>query len=116
MVSSIHAQISAAPSIFLLGKEQSYSRNTFNDKKRSEIEIMARILVFCRTPKNKTRIIYATNLNRATWQESSKFLISRGLLVLKNRKYATTQKGFTFLEALSVIDDLISIGEAGATV
>ena len=116
MVAPVTAQISVAPSIFLLSKEQSNSRNAINGKKRSGIEIMARILVFCRTSKNKTRIIYANNLNYATWQKYSKFLISRGLLTLENRKYATTQKGFIFLEALSVINDLVSSGEAHASV
>jgi len=68
--------------------------------KRTNLEITAEILSFCRKPRIKTRVMYNTNLS---WQMLQKYLSqlrSLGLLEVHHSvtKYATTQKGVKFVE------------------
>ena len=68
--------------------------------KRTNLEITAEILSFCRKPRIKTRVMYNTNLS---WQMLQKYLSqlrSLGLLEVHHSvtKYATTRKGVKFVE------------------
>jgi predicted transcriptional regulator len=68
--------------------------------KRTNLEITAEILSFCRKPRTKTRVMYNTNLS---WQALQKYLSqlqSLGLLEVHHSatKYATTRKGVKFVE------------------
>jgi len=68
--------------------------------KRTNLEITAEILNFCKQPQTKTHVMYSTNLS---WQMLQKYLSqlqSLGLLEVHHSvtKYATTEKGLKFVE------------------
>jgi predicted transcriptional regulator len=108
----LNAQIQVPPSELLMGKEQGKVWNAINGSKRGQIEIIAEILHSCLRGKAKTRIMYANNLNYAQLQNNLKLLTSRSLLMLKNGKYVTTEKGFVFLELFAGIRDILQNGES----
>jgi len=62
-------------------------------QKRDKIEIVAKILDVCRTPKSKTRIVYACNLNFHTVVAYLDLLQERKLLEAKKEQYKTTNNG-----------------------
>ena len=68
--------------------------------KRTNLEITAEILSFCKQPQTKTHVMYNTNLS---WQMLQKYLSqlqSLGLLEVHHSvtRYATTEKGLKFVE------------------
>jgi len=68
--------------------------------KRTNLEITAEILSFCRKPRTKTHVLYNTNLS---WRMIQDYLSQRqslGLLEVHHSvtKFATTQKGLKFVE------------------
>ena len=68
--------------------------------KRTNLEITAEILSFCKQPRAKTHVMYNTNLS---WQITQKYLSqlqSLGLLEAHHSKtkYTTTRKGLKFVE------------------
>ncbi len=69
-------------------------------KKRTELQIMVDMLNFCKQPKSKTNVMYHSNLS---WKQSKKYLselTAKKLLQVHHSpiKYATTQKGMTFVQ------------------
>ena len=81
---------------------------TNNGAKRGRMEIIAEILLFCENHKAKTNIMYKTNLNYAQLQSQLKFLTTQGMLALEMGKYATTEKGFRFLELFMGLYDILN--------
>ena len=77
--------------------------------KRTNLEITAEILNFCKKPQTKTHVMYNTNLS---WQMTQKYLSqlqSRGLLEIHHSvtKYATTQKGLRFVKKWKELLELL---------
>ena len=77
--------------------------------KRTNLEITAEILSFCKQPRTKTHVMYNTNLS---WQMLQKYLSqlqTRGLLEVHHSqtKYATTQKGLKFVEKWKELLELL---------
>jgi len=77
--------------------------------KRTNLEITAEILNFCKKPQTKTHVMYNTNLS---WQMTQKYLSqlqSRGLLEIHHSvtKYAATQKGLKFVEKWKELLELL---------
>jgi len=77
--------------------------------KRTNLEITAEILNFCKKPRTKTHVMYNTNLS---WQMLQKYLSqlqSRRLLQVHHSvtKYATTQKGLKFVEKWKELLELL---------
>ena len=68
--------------------------------KRDRVEIMAEILGLCLEPRNKTRVMYGTNLSWKMLQNYLSHLQERGLLEAQNNptKYLTTERGRDFVE------------------
>ena len=77
--------------------------------KRIGLEIMAEILILCKQPQTKTRVMYRTNLSWRMLQKYLSELQSRGLLeeVQSLTKYATTKKGLKFVEKLRELVELL---------
>jgi predicted transcriptional regulator len=75
--------------------------------KRGRLEIMAEILCHCTQQKSKTNIMYKVNLNYMQLKKHLKVLASQGLLAVNKNKYATTQKGYRFLELFIQLKDLL---------
>ncbi len=75
--------------------------------RRGQFEIMAEILLYCRKPKAKTRIMFGTNLSFTQVRSNLELLESRGLLLLEDGKYVTTAKGVAFAQAFAGIYDLM---------
>ncbi|MCW4053014.1 MAG: winged helix-turn-helix domain-containing protein [Candidatus Bathyarchaeota archaeon] len=79
--------------------------------KRNSLEIMTEILVLCKKPKTKTRVMYRTNLS---WRMLHKYLSqlqSRGLLEAHHSlpQYATTQKGLKFVEKWRELTEFLTL-------
>ena len=77
--------------------------------KRTNLEITAEILSFCKQPRTETHMMYRTNLS---WQMLQKYLSqlqTRGLLEVHHSqtKYATTQKGLKFVEKWRELVELL---------
>jgi predicted transcriptional regulator len=77
--------------------------------KRTNLEITAEILSFCKKPRTKTHVMYNTNLS---WQMTQKYLSqlqSLGLLKIHHSvtKYATTQKGLKFVKKWKELVELL---------
>jgi len=98
-------------------RETLYSPNVKKDEtlvemsmaKRTNLEITAEILNFCKKPRTKTHVMYNTNLS---WQMLQKYLSqlqSRRLLQVHHSvtKYATTQKGLKFVEKWKELLELL---------
>ena len=79
-----------------------------NSAKRGRMEIIAEILLFCDHNKAKTSIMYKTNLNYAQLQSQLKFLTAQGMLSSNMGKYATTEKGYRFLELFMGLYDILN--------
>ena len=79
-----------------------------NSVKRGRMEIIAEILLFCDQQKAKTSIMYRTNLNYVQLQSQLKFLTAQGMLSYNMGKYATTEKGYRFLELFLGLYDILN--------
>jgi predicted transcriptional regulator len=68
--------------------------------KKTNLEITAEILSFCRKPRTKTHVLYNTNLSWRMLQNYLSQIQSLGVLEVHHSltKYATTQKGLKFVE------------------
>ena len=82
--------------------------------KRNSLEIMTEILVLCKQPQTKTRVMYRTNLSWRMLQKYLSQLQSRGLLEVHHSltKYATTQKGLKFVEKWRELAELLTLPRA----
>ncbi|HDO42347.1 MAG TPA: hypothetical protein ENH03_05550 [Candidatus Bathyarchaeota archaeon] len=67
--------------------------------RRNRFEVMYEILFFCRTERQKTKIMYKCNLSFRLLEKYVNFLLSRNLLEnLGEKRYHTTPRGMKFLE------------------
>jgi predicted transcriptional regulator len=82
-------------------------RNNIKGQRRGKLDIIAEILLFCEQHKTKTSIMYNTNLNYGQLKNHMDSLTSQGLLAKKLNKYATTEKGYRFLELFAQLNDLL---------
>jgi len=84
-----------------------HEKNQIKGQRRGRLDIIAEILLFCEQQKTKTSIMYNTNLNYGQLKVHMDSLISQGLLVKKQNKYLTTDKGYRFLELFAQLNDLL---------
>lgn len=78
--------------------------------RRSNYEIMAEILEFCRQPRSQTRIMDAVNLSFWAVRTYVLMLESMGFVEVhqSKRRFQTTQKGSVFLRKWKEINELMS--------
>src|SRR4030043_1625167 len=84
-----------------------HEHNNIKGQRRGKLDIIAEILLFCEHQKTKTSIMYNTNLNYGQLKNHMDSLTSQGLLAKKLNKYATTEKGYRFLELFAQLNDLL---------
>jgi predicted transcriptional regulator len=84
-------------------------------RKRSDIDIMAKILGEANEGTKKTRIMYRCNLSHKQLQVYLQILLDMKLLVTSKKKedpkmnyFRTTSKGFKFLAAYRTLKGLMS--------
>lgn len=79
--------------------------------RRTVPEIMAEILLFCKEPQPKTRIMINSNLSYKMLGRYLSQLQSFGLLETPNSefRYASTLKGFDFVNKWSDLMDLLAV-------
>ena len=77
--------------------------------RRTNIEMIAEILMLCRKPTAKTQIMYKTNMSYAAIQKFLKQLQKFGLLSFDDgaEKYNATEKGLEFVRRYLAIQDLL---------
>ena len=92
----------------LIKLKQSDNRNFTSGSKRGRLEIIAEILCYCGQQKTKTNIMYKANLNYRQMKKHLKALTSQGLLAADENKYATTQKGYRFLELFAELNIILN--------
>ncbi|MCL2477119.1 winged helix-turn-helix domain-containing protein [Candidatus Bathycorpusculum sp.] len=85
-----------------------HQRSYFKGFRRGKLDIIAEILLFCEQHKTKTSIMYNTNLNYTQLKTHINTLTTQGLLTKKLNKYATTEKGYRFLELFAQLNDLLN--------
>ena len=80
--------------------------------KRNREEIISQILNVCRNGAIKTRVVYQANLNFKTVEPYLDLLVKNNLLEVQQgekKRYETTEKGETLLEALNQVSELSGI-------
>lgn len=75
--------------------------------RRGKLDIIAEVLLYCEQQKTKTSIMYNTNLNYSQLKSQLEALTAQGLLIKKQNKYLTTEKGYRFLELFAQLNDLL---------
>ncbi len=77
--------------------------------KRDRVEIMAEILGLCSEPRNKTHVMYGTNLSWKMLQHYLSELQSRGLLEVydNSNRYVTSKRGLEFVEKWKELKELL---------
>jgi predicted transcriptional regulator len=66
-------------------------------ERRTRYDIMVEILNHCRTPRNRTSIVYHCNLNFVMVRDYTDLLIAKGLLEQQSKQFKTTSKGLNIL-------------------
>ena len=79
----------------------------FRGPKRGRWDIMAEILCYCNQQKTKTDIMYKVNLNYVQLKKHLAALTFQGLLTTNKNKFATTYKGYRFLELFVQLNDIL---------
>jgi predicted transcriptional regulator len=74
---------------------------------RGRIEIMAQVLAFCTQPRLKTQIMYSANITFSQFQTYSSLLSSQRLLAQDANRYATTEKGYKFVQAFNELQNIL---------
>ncbi len=69
------------------------NQTVFQNKRRGELEIIAKILALCINGKYKTNLLYGANLSFVQGEKYIDHLQLRGLIRRDGRKYFTTDKG-----------------------
>ncbi|UCC58817.1 MAG: hypothetical protein JSW14_02615 [Candidatus Bathyarchaeum sp.] len=84
-------------------------------RKRSDIDIMANILIAANKGTKKTRIMYRCNLSHRQLQVYLQLLLDMGFLASYSKKegaklngFRTTSKGFKFLKAYRTLKSLMT--------
>jgi len=84
-------------------------------RKRSDIDIMANILSTAKKGAKKTPIMYRCNLSHSQLQVYLQILCEMGFLASHSKKegaklnyFATTSKGFEFLDAYHALKSLMT--------
>ncbi len=77
--------------------------------RRSNFEIMAEIIEFCRQPRSRTRIMGAVNLSFKAMRNYVSMLQSMAFIEVHQSKpkYQTTQRGFMFLKKWKEMNELM---------
>lgn len=77
--------------------------------RRTNFEIMAEIIEFCRQPQSRTRIMYAMNLSFTAMRNYISALQSMAFIEVHHSKpkYQTTQKGIMFLKKWKEMNELM---------
>jgi predicted transcriptional regulator len=78
-------------------------------RRRSGLEIVAQMLIFCKEPQIKTRVMYGLNLSWGMVEKYLSLLQSSALLEVHHSptKYLTTQKGLKFLRSWEELTKLV---------
>jgi predicted transcriptional regulator len=76
--------------------------------KRSEIEILAQILISAKNKVKKTNLLYSTNISYSNFIKYFNFLLEKEFLEEKEgnpsgKTYKTTEKGNNFLDCINTI-------------
>jgi predicted transcriptional regulator len=79
----------------------------FRGPKRGQWDIVAEILCYCNQQKTKTDIMYKVNSNYVQLKKNLAALTFQGLLTTNKNKFATTQKGYRFLELFVQLNDIL---------
>ena len=108
----LRAQLEMAPTAYVdENKSTKLRQNNSLDSKsglrRGQFQIKAEILCCCSQQKTKTNIMYNVNLNYAQLKKYLKSLTANGLLAIDKNRYATTQKGYLFLELFVKLNDML---------
>jgi predicted transcriptional regulator len=76
--------------------------------RRDRLQILADILVLCKIPRNKTTIMYKTNLSYAALVRNLNFLQDTKLLEVHHSatSYLTTPKGSVFVKKLKELQEI----------
>ena len=81
-------------------------------KRRSTLEIMARVLAVALKGAGKTEIVYRSNLNFKQARKFLNFLLEKGLLTIddsqRKKIYRTTRKGEAFTKRYIETLELVS--------
>ena len=77
--------------------------------RRTNFEIMAEIIEFCRQPRSRTRIMYAMNLSFTAMRSYISALQSMSFIEVHHSKprYQMTQKGMMFLRKWKEMNELM---------
>lgn len=83
--------------------------------KRDHSQILAEIVLFCRKPQTKTRIMYETRLSYAQLKKCLPELRRCGLLEINysQEKYVASEKGLFFLEKWQEMQEFLALGRKG---
>ncbi len=81
---------------FLL--ENPTNQTVFQNKRRGQLEIIAKILGLCLKGKHKTNVLYGANLSFVQCERYIDLLQLRGLVRRNGQKYFTTSKGILVLD------------------
>jgi predicted transcriptional regulator len=78
--------------------------------RRTNFEIMAEIIEFCRQPRSRTRIMYAMNLSFTAMRNYVSALETMAFLEVHHSKpkYQTTQRGIMFLKKWKEMNELMN--------
>ena len=77
--------------------------------RRSKFEIIACIVEECLIPRQKTRIMYKSNLSFPQLNAYLDQLASWKLILLEDGKYGATDKGLKFLSIYSQLASMVQI-------
>ena len=77
-------------------------------RRRSNIDIMAKILDEARKGARKTHLMYRSNMSHRQLHVYLKLLLGSELLALHSNLYKTTVKGLKFLDAYRTVKALVT--------
>ncbi len=78
-------------------------------RRRTNFEIMAEIIEFCRQPRSRTRIMYAMNLSFTAMRAYVAELQAMNFIEIHHSspKYQTTERGIMFLKKWKEMNELM---------
>lgn len=118
----LYSHTSLRPSLRLgLIPRRLVGENTKMAARRSEMEIIADILEVALEPRNRTRLMYRTNLSFFQANRYFRRLLEKGLIAKidgskdKLTYYRTTEKGEILLKTLNRAEEFLAVGSAVPT-